>query len=234
MKNIFFILIINLFVGILSAQDFGNLSKDILEIRNTINLRGTKISNSKNKIKVEGNLYLYKSWNNSGKIYFSDKVYILKSFNYNIYSDRFEIKLTEDSVFIINPGNVKMILINDKIFKRYLDQEFQRNIYFEEIIDFKEFKLLKKLGVIIREGTLDPLTKVKIQPDRFLRKDSYYLKNNENDDLEKIKLNKSKIISLINDNQDVINNVKQFAKKNKLSYKKIDDVNKILEFYNSL
>ena len=216
---------------VVNAQGFKDGSVDVVEIRTAITLNGMKVS-KKSKAKVEGSPYLYKSWNNSAKIYFSDKVYILQSFNYNIYSERFEMKLSEDSVFIINPGNVKMVLINDKVFKRYLDPEFQRNIYFEEIIDFNEYKLLRKYGVIIKEGTLNPLTKQKINSDRLIRKDHYYLKRNDSDELEKIKLNKNIFLNLIN--KSSVSNIKIFVKRYKLSYKKIDDVQKIFNYYNTL
>lgn len=230
MKNL--ILLFLIFLSCLvSAQ--GNLQRSIeLEgVRSLIHLNGM-LSTNNIEVKVEGSPYLYKSWNNSGRIYFSDKVYVLKSFNYNIYSERFEIKLSKDSVFIINHGNVNKVLINNKVFRRYLDPEFQRNSYFEEIVDFNEYKLLRKHGVIIKEGTLNPLTKQKIGPDRLIRKDHFYLKHNDNDELEKIKLNKHIFLNLINKSN--VSNIKTFVKRYKLSYRKIDDIQKIFNYYNTL
>ena len=129
------------FCSVLKAQDLEQISRsrEFTDIRTNMNLIGTSDVAGKNQSNVSGSPYLYNSWNNKAKIYYDDKVYVINNFNYNIYSERFESKLSEDSILIINPRNIKSILIDDKVFGRYLDPEFIRNSYFEEIVKFDNY-----------------------------------------------------------------------------------------------
>jgi len=231
----YFALIITILISTyVNSQDIQQLSRgrELTEIRNNLNLEGIKDINSRNLPKVDGSPYLFKTWNNPSKIYYSDKVYIISSFNYNIYSERFESKLSEDSILIINPRNIQNILINDKLFGRYLDPEFQRNSYFEEIIKFEDKLLLKKYIVKIKKGSLNPLTKEKLTNDALIVDEIYYLCDLKDMSLKKIKLKKSTILSLVKEeSKEELNG---FVKTNKLNYNDIDDIKKIVQFYNTL
>ncbi|HEX9824962.1 MAG TPA: hypothetical protein VGA80_00055 [Flavobacteriaceae bacterium] len=181
---------------------------------------------------IEGSPYLFDSWYQTGKLFFGDKVYSINALNYNISAERFEAKISEDSVFALNHGGFNKVLINGKSFSRHLDPDFQRNTYFENVIQFKDMLLLKKYVLKIVEGQINPMTRKKIQPDRFIKNEKFYVLVGEPVNMEEVKLKKSSILQLINDNE--ISKVKNFAKKNKLGFNNIDDVYKILNYYNSL
>ncbi len=220
--------------SLINAQDIEQLSRgnQLTEIRSNMNLEGMKDASDKNLPKVDGSPYLYKTWNNPTKIYYSDKVFIISNFNYNIYSERFESKLSEDSILIINPRNIKNILINDKTFGRYLDPEFQRNSYFEEIVKLEKHQLLKKYIVKIKKGSINPLTKEKLNNDALVMDEIYYLCDLKDKSLKKVKLKKSTILSLVK--EESLEEVNGFVKTNRLSYKDLDDLKKIVQYYNAL
>jgi hypothetical protein len=220
------------FVNAQNLQDISR-SRELTEIRNNLNLDGIRDINSRNQPNVDGSPYLYKTWNNRSKIYYNDRVYVITNFNYNIYSERFEAKLSEDSILILNPRNVEYIMINDKTFGRYLDPEFQRNSYFEEIIKFQDdYLLLKKYEVKIKEGPRNPLTKVKLTNDKLIRDETFYVCDLKDKTLKKIKLKKSTIQLLLR--KEVLDDIKIYVDENHLNYRDPEDVKKLVQYYNTL
>ena len=188
------------------------------------------ISNNFNST-VEGSPYLYPVWLNNAKVYFEQKEYTFPSLNYNVYAERFEAKIAKDSVFIINPKGVDKVVLGNKVFKRYLDPEFQRNSYFEELARLNDVVLLRKYFAEIQEAGLNPLTKVPMGVPKLLQKEKFYtLKGKE--DLKAVKLKKSVILNLVDD--DDVKILKTYARENGLSFRNSNDVIRILTYYNSL
>ncbi len=182
--------------------------------------------------KVKGSTYLFNDWSQVGKVYFNNKIYAVNQLNYNIQLERFEAKISPDSIFAFDRGDVRKIEINDKLFTRYLDPAFRRNTYFENIFIFKDKKLLKKYMVELKEGQLNPMTMQKIQEDRFIKKEQFYILEDGEDELSEFKLKKKNILSLI---EDVYKpKVKEFAKDNRLNYNNVEDLTKIFNYYNAL
>ena len=218
------------------AQNLEQFSKSrqFTDIRSNLVLNGFSVGNNRNGLKVDGSPYLFKSWNNPSKIVYGDKVYIVAIFNYNIYSERFEAKLSEDSLFIINPRDIKKVIINGKVFGRYLDPDFYRNSYFEEIAKINDDNLLlKKYTVKIMPGPINPLTKEKLGNDRLVKGENYYICDLKDENkLKKIKLKKSTVQSLFN--KEVLGEIKKYVNNNDLNYRNPEDVKKILQFYNTL
>ncbi len=207
-------------------------SSDFVQLKGVSYSEVINVYNKKINTKIDGSPYLYDSWFNHSKIYFRDKVYNISSLNYNIYAERFEAKLSEDSVLIINSGNVKKVMINERIFNQYLDTEVQKQSYFEEIIDFDNYRILIKHFIKIKEGSINPLTKQNFNNDALIKKEIFYTFNLIDNSLKKIKLNKSTIESYIE--TDFLERVNHFVKGHSLNYKDINDVKRILEYYNSL
>lgn len=181
--------------------------------------------------KVKGSAYLYPSWSNNAKVYFEQKEYAFPNLNYNVYAERFEAKMDKDSVFIINPKGVDKVVLGNKVFKRHLDPEFQRNSYFEELSRLNDVVLLRKYYAEIQEAGLNPLTKVPMGASKLLQKEKFYtLKGKE--DLKVVKLKKSLILNLVDD--DNVKILKTYAKEHGLSFRNPEDVIQIVTYYNSL
>lgn len=184
------------------------------------------------KSTVEGSPYLYPSWLTNAKVYFEQKEYTFPSLNYNVYAERFEAKLSKDSVFIINPKGVDKVVLGNRVFKRYLDPEFQRNSYFEELARLNDVVLLRKYFAEIQEAGLNPLTKVPMGAAKLLQKEKFYTLKGEEEAMKAVKLKKSVILNLVDD--DDVKILKTYAREHGLSFRNSDDVIQILLYYNSL
>jgi hypothetical protein len=181
---------------------------------------------------VDGSPYLYESWNNLSKIYYKDKIYTINSFNYNLYADRFEAKLSSDSVFVINQESVKKVTVNNNVFSQYKDPESQKTSYFEELIDFDGYRFLRKYNTKIKEASTNPLTKEKLSNDQLIKFETYFLCQLNDHNLTQINLKKSSVQSLFS--KEKLDFVNRFVKDNHLKYNDIKDVVKIVKYYNAL
>ncbi|WJJ97596.1 hypothetical protein [Algibacter luteus] len=201
----------------IGVNDFGN---------------GMWVKSVSQKVDLKGSPYLYDSWFNNGKIYLSNRVLSIMSMNYNMQLERFEAKISEDSVFAIDPQGIKKVVIRDKEFIRRLDPEFQRNSYFQKIATINGKVLLEKHTVELKEGQINPMTMQKLQKDALIKKEVYYIANSKGEDLKSFKVKKRSILSLINKNK--LDRVKTFAKQHKLKFKKAEDVKAIIEYSKTL
>lgn len=181
---------------------------------------------------VEGSPYLYPSWINNASVYFDQKKYSFPSLNYNVYAERFEAKVSKDSVFIINHKGVDKVVLRNRVFKRYLDPEFQRNSYFEELARLNDVVLLRKYYAKIQEASVNPLTKVPMGAAKLLQKEKFYTLKGGDEAVKAVKLNKSVILNLVDDDQ--VKTLKTYARENGLSFRNSEDVIRILTYYNSL
>ncbi|WP_159022803.1 hypothetical protein [Formosa sp. L2A11] len=185
--------------------------------------------------KIKGSIYLFDNWLNSSKIYFlnNESAYNLSTLNYNIQSERFEFKYSEDSLFVINSSNVDRIIIKNKKFKTYIDPDSNVSSFFEEIFISDELSLLKKYKLGINEGAVNQMTGKKLNPDSYSKIEKYYvLKSSDNDVLTEVRLNKKILNTIIE--KDNLNKVKAFSKENSLSYKDESDLKIILNYSKSL
>lgn len=181
---------------------------------------------------VEGSPYLYETWDNESKVYFNEKAYTFNTFNYNVYAGQFEAKVSEDSVFIVNPAGVDKVVMKNRVFRRYLDPELQRNSYFEEIIRARDFLLLRKYNTKIRKAEVNPLTKTPVGLPVLKLEENFYILKGENSQLEKINFKKSSVLDLVD--KKVVKELQSYVKENGLKYNNLEDVTSILEYYNTL
>lgn len=197
----------------IGVNDFGN---------------GMWLKSGNKKIDIKGSPYLYDTWLNSGKIFLSDKVINMMSFNYNMKLERFESKISEDSVFAVDPQGIKKVVIRGNEFIRTLDPEFQRNSYFQKIATINGKLLLEKHIVELKEGAVNPMTMQKTEKDALIKKEIFYIANDKGEKLKRFKMKKSSILSLIDKSK--LSNVKEFVKQNKLKFKNPKDVKQLLEY----
>ena len=194
------------------------------------NLREIYNKNLKNG--VDGSPYLYESWDNSSKIFYKDKIYSINTLNYNLYADRFEAKLSLDSVFALNPESVKKVILNNRVFREYLEPESQISGYYEELGDFEGYRLLRKYSVKVKDAPVNPLTNVKVSNDELVQSEVFYIIDLTTNNLNKIKLKKSDIEPLFK--KEKLNSLNKFVKANHLKYNDTDDIGKIIRHYNTL
>ncbi len=193
---------------------------------------GMWVKNMVVKEPIKGSPYLFENWYNDSKIYTNERIYKIGSFNYNIAKERFEAKISEDSVLVISTGNINQVKINNVVLKPYYESERDRFTFFEEVGHMNNNLILKKYVVKIKEGNFNPMTQKKISPDRYVNEEYLYIADNKTKLLKRLKLKKSSIINLIDseNKQEVL----EFVKSNRLKYNNLSDVQKILDYQKSI
>ena len=228
MKKVFFALIILLSNFSLGQTKAGTDMNDLQFLQTG----GMWVRNLPTEEPIKGNPYLFENWNNHAKIFIGDKIYRIGLFNYNIALERFEAKLSEDSVLVISTGAVKKIEFNNIVLKPHYDIEFNKFSFFEELGNINGSVVLKKHVTRIIQGNFNPMTQKKNTPDRYVHEEHLYLLKEEHKPLERLKLKKSAILGLMSSQEKI--KVNEFVKKHNLRFSKVNDIQKIFKFYNSL
>jgi len=182
----------------------------------------------KETVVTKGNVYLFPKWVDNAKLYTrSNKKYVITGLNYNLKKDNFEIKMPNDSVFILDGNHIDHLNIQGSIFKKE-NIEKTGNEFYEVLLKDSKISLYKKHKVRLIPGKMHPLNGTQ-EPHRYHKYYEYYVI--QNDKPSKIALRKKHITSLVQDKLDL---VKDYTKRNKLSYKSEKDVVKLLKYYKTL
>ena len=175
---------------------------------------------------VDGTVYLFEDWRNSGIIYTNtNEKFGIKNINLNIERNSFESKVGRDSLFSFNFNNVEKFEINGRTFKNYYWNDDNR--VYEIIYESKDYSIIKGFKIVEVTGSANPM--LNRTRDRMVRKTFYYLKDENG--IKSFILKKNKILKLVSNNDKAeATKIQQYAKANKLSFKKEEDVKKILAF----
>jgi len=226
MKCILFIAVFISSFSVLSQTD--NSSINALKLETNNELEGGLIGNIEKSTKeVSGSYHLFRGWNNHGIIHATNgKSYRLKNVNFNIKNRVFEYKNEQDSIIGFDL-NGAAIIINSRKFKSFYFKKTNDNKIFEIVYNSDLFVLLKdyssEVKIIKPEGYRDYS-----KNEYIIRKAYYVLKDNK---IEPFKLKKRNILSLLNNNSDTI---EKYIRKNRLSYKKEEDLKEMFKYLKSL
>lgn len=137
---------------------------------------GTKHNNEFSTV-VNGKYYLLKKWSDCNIKTTDGKKYSLKSCNYNVYDNRFEL-LLEKEVLFLKKGIIKEITIDNKVFKPlYLESEFKNNFY-EEIVSNEKIKIIKLYK--LKKRTIPSTESLGLYQNKVeVKKGLYFIKDNE-------------------------------------------------------
>ncbi|MBT8272506.1 MAG: hypothetical protein KJO77_01780 [Bacteroidia bacterium] len=175
--------------------------------------------------RVEGTTYLYDNWNNMAIVHTSDNQrFAVRNVNLNLKLHTFEAKVGMDSIFTFNFNNIKKFVINDDVYKNYYWDD--DNKVYQVIYETNDFQLLKGFKVILQEGSANPM--LNRMTDKYIRKASYYLR--KEDAIKPFRLTKKRILKLVNGDSETADKIENYARNNKLSFKRDNDVQKILEY----
>jgi hypothetical protein len=179
------------------------------------------------RISVDGTEYLFDEWENRADVFTKDNyTYSLKNINLNIKRNSFVSKLGKDSIFTFNMNNIDRIIIDRKIYKSVFSEDGKR--IYQVIYEDTDFSILKGFSIQTVPSSPNPMVNRKV--DRLVRKQVLFLK--KDDAIKRFKLKKRRVLDLINaDNKEA---VLRYAKEKKLSFRKEEDLNKILEYSSSL
>jgi hypothetical protein len=132
----------------------------------------------------------------------------------------------KDSIFTFNMNSIDRIVIDSKIYKNIYSEK-GRTIC-EVIFESKQFSILKGFHLQSVEGSPNPM--INRSTDKIIRKKRYYVL--EDDSLDTFRFVKRKVLALVG--LDKVTLVKEYAKRNDLSYRKEEEVKQILKYSSRL
>ena len=183
--------------------------------------------NQPNKF-IIGSAYLFEEWNNNAEIQtLTGERFLVRNINLNISRNAFEAKINDnDSIFSFTFNNIKQIIINGKSYKNYYYNEDNR--VYELIYSGRNFTLLKGFDVKLVTGSGNPM--VNRSNDKYVKKESYFLRSNSEKTIENFKMNKRSLNRLFEKSAIDLNRILAFIDSGNLSYKDEKDVISMLEF----
>ena len=183
--------------------------------------------NQPNKF-IIGSAYLFEEWNNDAEIQtLTGERFLVKNINLNISRNAFEAKINDnDSIFSFTFNNIKQIIINGKSYKNYYYNEDNR--VYELIYSGKNFTLLKGFDVKLVTGSGNPM--VNRSNDKYVKKESYFIRSKSEKTIENFKMNKRSLNRLFEKSAIDLNRILGFIDSGNLSYKDEKDVISMLEF----
>ena len=183
--------------------------------------------NQPNKF-IIGSAYLFEEWNNNAEIQtLTGERFLVRNINLNISRNAFEAKINDnDSIFSFTFNNIKQIIINGKSYKNYYYNEDNR--VYELIYSGRNFTLLKGFDVKLVTGSGNPM--VNRSNDKYVKKESYFLRSNSEKTIENFKMNKRSLNRLFEKSAVDLNRILGFIDSGNLSYKDEKDVISMLEF----
>ena len=183
--------------------------------------------NQPNKF-IIGSAYLFDEWNNDGEIQtLTGERFLVRNINLNISRNAFEAKINDnDSIFSFTFNNIKQIIINGKSYKNYYYNEDNR--VYELVYSGNNFTLLKGFNVKLVTGSGNPM--VNRSNDKYVKKESYFIRSKSEKTIENFKMNKRSLNRLFEKSAVDLNRILGFIDSGNLSYKDEKDVIRMLEF----
>ena len=174
------------------------------------------------KVATEGSFLLFEDWKNKGVILYGGKKLIISNINFNIKSGQFMSQLEKDSTFVFDFRGIDKIIVNDRPFKSVYNNQLAENMVCEVLYEDNKIALLKNYYVTTLESSPNPMLN---RPKNKIQKQSNYFIS-KNNFVSPFKLKKSEILEL----SEKSGGLEKYVKSNRLSYKKEEDVAKMLGF----
>ncbi|WP_271783073.1 hypothetical protein [Aquimarina algiphila] len=157
-------------------------------------------------------------------IYDGDKVIHKSPIKYNAFNDEIEVLEDDKEFALLKKEGIKVVLDS------YQYVMLKNKGYFIIFNKNKKTSLVLKPKKKFRKGAEAESTYSQVIPPSFIDNFEYYIKTKEGE-LEKIKLKKKNVLAVLKDKKTEI---EKFASSKKLSFKKEEDLVKIIEYYSSL
>jgi len=183
----------------------------------------------KPKVKVQENIFLQKDWENRGTIKsLGGKQYTVGFINYELERGTFALQ-DKNSIFLIDGTKYREIIFNNASFKYFQNSLTGESRYYEIIAENDDFTLVKDNYLDIQQSgnNNNPGYTQNIETV-YIKKTRYYIIKGDN--FKSFKLKKSKILELTKDETKVAS----YAKKNKLSFRKTEDLKEIFTYSQTL
>lgn len=183
---------------------------------------------------IVGDPYIFKDFC-SGQVVFKTGETYKADLRYDIYADLIQIRHNDNVFGIANTGTLSKILIDtlsfiyDNIILRPGDKDPSANRYCFIVKREGRCNLLIRKNIRIQDAELPKLYQ-DAKPAKFVQlKDSYYIKT---EDSNAVRITNTKdLLSVLHDREEEL---RQFIRINRLRIKDLNDLDKIVSYYNSL
>jgi hypothetical protein len=186
------------------------------------------------------NPYLYEEWKD-GYIIFGDSIMWEGQLRFDMFRKEMEMVLKNDTVLVTDPFSLKIVKMgaHDFVYAFFINERRNRQYfgadYFEVLSKPAEAKLLlrRKLRIDEEQMTSGKVA-LSIKSDdktRFAAERHYYIQLTDKTEARRIRLSKRSVMKVLDDHKSEL---KQFANQNKLSFSRLTDLAKIIDFYNTL
>ena len=189
------------------------------------------------KGETTGSIYIAEDWYSGSLELIDGRVVANYPLKYNIRNNEIEIN-TEEGVRIVNYSMIKdFAWMNTtkgvELFQNcdsYTKNNEDLNLtgFFQVLVDGKT-KLFIKSKIDLVESNYNVAMNAGSKSDKFVKKDEYYIYKDEQ--LHKILKSKGSVLNVLKDKKK---EVKNYAKNNDLKFRVIEDLVKIIEYYNTL
>ena len=215
------------------AQDI-SISHDLVERK--VAMFGTDGKLFENPyINIAGTPFLFDTWK-YGILEINEKdVFSNVQLRLDLLGQQVHLKKTDGNEVIINPGAVKKITLFDStgtVPALYffecgfpsIDNQNANNFY--QILCRGKIEFLKSQRKAVKEEKDSFSGEIKKEFASY--EDYYFFDKNK---LQRLKRDKTSILNMMKDKND---NIESFVQANKISFKSIDDIKKLVDYYNSL
>ena len=165
--------------------------------------------------------YMFQKWNNNGVIFVGKKMYGIGNINFNITTNSVDSRITQDKLFMFQSSSVDSISINNRLFKRV------GTLLYEVLFERQNSMFLKKYDVRSEVGHEGRTGVGGMQAPSQTSVIFKYVIVKPGKRMENIELNKRSILAIFEDERDVL---ESYAKKEHLSFRKEEDIVKMLNF----
>lgn len=177
---------------------------------------------------IEGSVYLFENWRNKGVINTDQASFGIKNINFNIQRNAFESQIPyTDSIFTFDFTNIKRMVVNNMSFKNVYSPILGGYKLFEVIAEAGDVAIYRDHYIDIKQG--DPNPMLARANDKYIQRDSYFIKNGKS--FKRLKFKKSGILKSLGKNGKLL---EKYAKENSLSFKDPLDLQKLIEYNETL
>ena len=183
-------------------------------------------------VDIKGEVFLFPNFER-GTLKIIDEIPLDGYFRYDMYSEQLEFRMEDVDYTFSTPHLMEYVYIGElkMIYSSYMnalmDLESRKSTYFVELVD-GECQLLERMNVLMQKAE-PPKLYQDAKPAEFKRKsDAYYLRL---DDGTAIRIKKKKDISEILNDPAV--DIASYIKKEKISVNSVEDLIKVVEYYNT-
>jgi hypothetical protein len=163
--------------------------------------------------------YMFPKWSNNGVIFVGKNKYGIGNINFNITTNSVDSRITQDKLFMFQSSSVDSISINNHLFKKV------GTLLYEVLFERQNSMLLKKYDVSYKAGGVGRMgVKQGPGPTSVVFK---YVVVKPGKRMENIELNKRSVLEIFENERDVL---ESYAKKERLSFRKEEDIIKMLRF----